>query len=92
MNSMKTTQSNPDELPQWKIPVTWKMCGFVYINAATLEEAMKVAEDKEGKLPLPTDGDYVDDSWVLSETNPEYVRECYNNNQKNKKTGENQDE
>lgn len=82
---MKKSKPTVEKLPKWKIPVTWQVCGFVYIDACSLEEAMEIAKDEDGQIPLPIDGDYVDGSWVLSETNPDYVRECYNNNQKDKK-------
>lgn len=57
----------------WKIPVTWEMCGCVQMEAETLEKAMAIAEDPDGKLPLPVDGTYVDGSWGLSSTDPAYV-------------------
>lgn len=65
----------------WKIPVTWEVFGTVTIDAATLEEAMIIAKDDEGVIPLP-EGDYVDGSWRLTETDTELVRELYNRNQK----------
>lgn len=63
----------------WKIPVTWEMYGMVKIEANTLEEAMEIARDDEGVIPLP-EGDYVDGSWRLTETDKELVRELYNDN------------
>ena len=41
------------ELPEWTIPVTWEMCGKVKVRAATIEEAMEIAKDEEGVIPLP---------------------------------------
>ena len=64
----------------WKIPVTWEVCGMVKIEAETLEEAMAIARDDDGVIPLP-EGDYVDGSWRLTEEDEELVRELYNNNQ-----------
>lgn len=58
----------------WNIPVTWEMYGCVRIEAETLEEAMAIAEDPDGMIPLPDDGAYVDSSWTLSSTEPEDVR------------------
>lgn len=58
----------------WKIPVTWEMYGCVRIEAETLEEAMSIVEDPDGRIPLPDDGAYVDGSWTLSSTEPEDVR------------------
>ena len=69
------------ELPEWEIPVTWEMCGKVKVRAATIEEAMEIAKDEEGVIPLPDDGDYVDGSWHLSYEDAEEVRELYNSNQ-----------
>lgn len=66
----------------WRIPVTWQCCGFVKVIAATLDEAIVIARDDEGRLPLPLESEYVDGSWELSETDPDIIRECYNKNQK----------
>ena len=75
-------------MKKWKIPVTWEVCGYVYVDADTLEEAMEMARDDEGVIPLPTESDYVDGSWRLSETDENFVREMYNDNQQDDK-GEN---
>lgn len=75
-------------MKKWKIPVTWEVCGYVYVDADTLVEAMETARDDEGVIPLPTESDYVDGSWRLSETDENFVREKYNDNQQDDK-GEN---
>lgn len=75
-------------MKKWKIPVTWEVCGYVYVDADTLVEAMETARDDEGVIPLPTESDYVDGSWRLSETDENFVREMYNDNQQDGK-GEN---
>lgn len=75
-------------MKKWKIPVTWEVCGYVYVDADTLVEAMETAKDDEGVIPLPTESDYVDGSWRLSETDENFVREMYNDNQQDDK-GEN---
>ena len=67
--------------PEWRIPGTWSMCGYVNIKAPTLACAMEIGEDKTNQIPLPKDGSYVEDSWMLSETDVESVRCLYNNNQ-----------
>ena len=69
------------ELPEWTIPVTWEMCGNVKVRAATMEEAMEIAKDEDGVIPLPDDADYVDSSWHLTYEDAEEVRELYNSNQ-----------
>ena len=60
----------------------------MYVNADTLKEAMETARDDEGVIPLPTENDYVDGSWRLSEIDENFVREMYNDNQQEDK-GEN---
>lgn len=67
----------------WKIPVTWEMCGNVVVEAATLEEAMNIARDDDGVIPIPDDSDYVDGSWRLSYemTDIEEVRDLWNSGQ-----------
>lgn len=67
-------------MKEWKIPVVWEEYGFVKIEANTLEEAMKIARDDEGVIPLP-EGNYVDNSWKLDTEDTDYVRECYNDGQ-----------
>lgn len=69
---------------EWEIPVTWEVCAKIKIKANTLEEAMEIARDDEGIIPLPTDTDYVDGSWRLSEEDVDFVRDGYNNGQQDK--------
>lgn len=68
-------------MKSWKIPVMWQVYSTVWIEADTLEEAMEIAKDEAGEIPLPSDPDYVDGSWELSEHNVEFVRQCYNDNE-----------
>ena len=49
-----------------KVAVTWSMCGFVDIDADTMEEAMKKFNEESDYIKLPTDGEYVDGSFELS--------------------------
>lgn len=67
-------------MANWRIPVTWEVYGMVEIEAETLDEAMSIARDDDGVIPLP-EGDYVDGSWRLTEEDGELVRELYNDNQ-----------
>lgn len=70
----------------WRIPVTWSMCAVISVEADTLEEAMQIARDENGEIPLPlsTESDYVDSSWGLSHEDIEIVRQCYNEGKKDK--------
>ncbi len=72
-------------IPEWKIPITWSVCGYVYIEAKTLAEAMEIARDDDNEIPLPTDSDYIDGSWELSFTEEDDVRKLYNDNQQDMK-------
>lgn len=40
-------------MKQWKIPVAWTMIGTVEVEADTLAEAIEIARDKRGKIPIP---------------------------------------
>lgn len=65
----------------WKIPVVWQMMGTIAVVADTLAEAMELARDEEGVIPLPDNGSYLDDSWELASEDAAMIRECYNGNQ-----------
>ena len=68
-------------MKEWRIPVTWEECSVVKVEANTLKEALEIAYDDKGEIPLPSDGNYVDGSWALTESDTEIVRELYNDNQ-----------
>lgn len=49
-----------------KVAVTWEMCGYVDIDADTMEEAMEKFNNESDYIKLPTNGEYVDGSFQLS--------------------------
>ena len=49
----------------FRFGVSWEMYGEIEIEAETLEEAIAIAKATEDEIPLPTDGDYVDDSFEV---------------------------
>lgn len=49
-----------------KVAVTWEMCGYVDIEAKTMEEAMEKFEDEVDHVKLPENGEYVAGSFQLS--------------------------
>lgn len=53
-------------MPKYKIPIIWSMIGQHEIEAPSLKEAIKLAE----VLPLPKDGDLIEDSL---EVDPDFV-------------------
>ena len=65
----------------WTIPVSWEECGVNKVEAESLEEALKIAEDPYGEIALP-EGNYVDASWRLSDLDTEAIRTLYNEGQK----------
>lgn len=66
----------------WRVPVCWGMMGVVKIEADTLEEAIKIAEDDEGIIPIPDNGSFLDGSWEVDCYDVDYLRRYYNGNQK----------
>ena len=48
---------------QFKIDCTWSMYGTYYITADSEDDARQIAKE----LPLPDDGYYLDDSFVIDE-------------------------
>lgn len=65
----------------WKIPVTWGMMGFVKVEAPTLKKAIKIAEDKDGVIPIPDDGNFRDGTWEVDCNDMTYIRAFYNDGQ-----------
>ena len=53
--------------------------GIVRIEADTLENAVEIAQDRDGIIPLPDDGVYMDGSWEVDGIGLEDIRWFYNN-------------
>ena len=49
-----------------KVAVTWEMCGYVDIDADTMEEAMEKFNNESDYIKLPTNGEYIDGSFQLT--------------------------
>lgn len=64
-------------MKKWIIPVGWEVYATIEVEAETLEEAIEIAVDDDGEIPLPTDNGYVDGSWKV-EGEYEYIRDCFN--------------
>lgn len=66
----------------WRIPVCWRMMGVVTVEAKTLGEAIEIAQDDEGVIPIPDNGTFLDGSWEVDCCYDEdYLRKYYNNGQ-----------
>lgn len=73
-------------MKEWRIPVKWEMYGTVSIEADTLAEAIDIAKDEEGVIPLPDDGVHVYKSWQLDfdandKTDVSLIRKVWNDGQ-----------
>lgn len=64
----------------WKIPVTWEMWGYVEVEAPTLDNAIEIAWDDNGEIPLP-EGDYINGSWRVEDEDYDFIRNAINDRQ-----------
>ena len=58
----------------YKIPVTWEVYATVEIEATSLEEAVAIFKETEDEIPLPTDNDYVDESFHMTTEDIDEIR------------------
>lgn len=65
----------------WKIPVSWVMLATIKVDADTLEEAIEIARDDDGIIPIPDNGTYLNESWEVDCFDIDYLRKYYNDNQ-----------
>lgn len=72
----------------WNIPVCWKMMGTVNVEAKTLDEAIEIAKDDAGIIPIPDDGIFMGGTWEVDCTDINYLRKWYNGNQMDDSDGE----
>lgn len=56
-----------------RLPVSWEACGFVDVEADSIEEAMKTFKETSDDIPLPAESNYVDSSFKLSTNDPEII-------------------
>lgn len=57
-----------------KIAVTWEMCGYVDIEADTMEKAMEKFNRDYDHIELPSNGEYIDGSFRLNSTDVEIMK------------------
>lgn len=61
----------------WDIQVSWTMIGTISIEADSLKEAVEIAKDSDGTVPL-LDAYCLDGSWkVVCEENMQMIIEIY---------------
>lgn len=52
---------------EFLIPVEWAEYGTICVEANTIDEAIEIAKDKKGEIPLPTENFYIDGSWKVND-------------------------
>lgn len=72
----------------WNIPVCWTMMGTVNVEAKTLDEAIEIAKDDAGIIPIPDDGMFMGGTWEVDCTDINYLRKWYNGNQMDDSDGD----
>jgi hypothetical protein len=72
----------------WNIPVCWTMMGTVNVEAKTLDEAIEIAKDDAGIIPIPDDGMFMGGTWEVDCTDIDYLRKWYNGNQMDDSDGD----
>lgn len=55
----------------FNVPVEWGMYGHVQVAANSAEEALELFYAHEDEFELPSDGEYIDGSFMLSENDEE---------------------
>lgn len=61
------------EKKTFRIACDWEVYGTMVIEADSLEEAVKIAEDNDD--PLPTDDEYIDGSFKVNKEMTDYFYE-----------------
>ena len=72
----------------WKIPVAQTMMGVINVSAETLDEAIEIAKDDAGVIPIPDNGTFLDGSWEVDCSDSAYIREWYNDNRQDETAAE----
>ncbi len=56
-----------------KVPVSYEVCGFITVQADSVEEAVEYCENHIDELPLAEEPEYVDGSYELTTTDPDEI-------------------
>ena len=57
-----------------KLPVTWEVCGFVEVEANSIEDAVAYFNENSDYISLPKESEYVDGSFRLSDEGPDFIK------------------
>ena len=55
------------------LPVTWMVSGIVKVEALDIEAAIELFNETSDYIPLPKEPEYVEGSFSLSDTDPEFI-------------------
>lgn len=62
-------------MKSFKIPVIYKVFGTVEVEAETLEDAIQYADKHIKDLELPTNGEYIEDSYEICDDDISYIEQ-----------------
>ena len=58
----------------FSLPVTWEVSGIVKVEAVSIEAAIEYFNENSDYIPLPTESEYTDGSFALSDSDPEFIK------------------
>lgn len=68
-------------MKSWRIPVVWQEMAVIDVVANTLKEAVELARDDAGTIPIPENGEYLGGSWEVDCMDIDTLRNVYNDDQ-----------
>jgi len=57
-----------------KLPVAWEICGFVDVEADTIEKVVEYFNENYNCIKLPAEFDYINGSFNLTDPDPEFIQ------------------
>lgn len=60
-------------MSRFKVPACWEVCGYLEVEAESVEEAIKVAKEEADTCDLPRSLGYVDGSFTVLEQPEEVI-------------------
>jgi hypothetical protein len=60
-------------MPKFRIAVEWEVCGIIEVEADSIDDAIEKVQDPD--FPLPTDSDYIDDSFTINKEMTQWFAE-----------------
>ena len=57
------------------------MTGTIKVEALTLRDAVEIAKDDAGVIPIPNDGVFLDGTWEVDCFDLDAIRKYYNNDE-----------